>query len=392
MDKEIVDMIVNIKSIYIEFDIFCILLLCVILYRMHKDLDQGTENICFRNVMISVLCGTVLDCLWKGFNGISMRYPRQVNKTIHSCVIIMLCIVAFLWLLYVEERLHDRWANKSAKIKCLLLLPLLASILMAVLSITTDTVLSLDQSNLIQYGKYYAFVVVFPAAYLLYASAKILRHRKTAKNRMEKGEDIAMLVSLFFPIAGVILSGFRSGIPAVWPCYAFPLFVIYVNEQGHQISTDKLTGLNNWSKFNSYLDEVLGQHKNCGNVYLFMCDIDSFKQINDTYGHYEGDQALKETANILKEVCKTHDVFLARYGGDEFAIIARFENRNEAEGLKSEIVKAFMARNENSDKIYDISLSIGISQYEDSKLAFINKADRAMYAEKRQNKATSLEQ
>ena len=274
--------------------------------------------------------------------GIGRRKTYELLQSGRLQSVRMLCIVAFLWLLYVEERLHDRWANKSAKIKCLLLLPLLASILMAVLSITTDTVLSLDQSNLIQYGKYYAFVVVFPAAYLLYASAKILRHRKTAKNRMEKGEDIAMLVSLFFPIAGVILSGFRSGIPAVWPCYAFPLFVIYVNEQGHQISTDKLTGLNNWSKFNSYLDEVLGQHKNCGNVYLFMCDIDSFKQINDTYGHYEGDQALKETANILKEVCKTHDVFLARYGGDEFAIIARFENRNEAEGLKSEIVKAFM--------------------------------------------------
>lgn len=386
MDKEIVDMIADIKFIYIELDIFCILLLYVILYRMHKDLDQGTENICLRNVVISVLCGTVLECLSKGFNGISMRFPLQVNKTIHSCVIIMVCIVAFLWLLYVEERLHDRWAKKSAKIKCLLLLPLSASILMTVLSFAADTVISLDQSNSIQYGKYYVFVVVFPAVYLLYASAKILWHHKLAKNRRERSADTSILLSLLFSFAGVILSGFRSGIPVVWPCYAFPLFVIYMNEQGHQISTDKLTGLNNRFKFNSYLDEVLGQHKNCGNVYLFMCDIDSFKQINDTYGHYEGDQALKETANILKEVCKTHDVFLARYGGDEFAIIARFENKNEAEGLKNEIVKAFMARNENSDKKYDISLSIGISQYEDSKLAFFDRADRAMYDEKRQEK------
>ena len=304
----------------------------------------------------------------------------------------MVCLVAFLWLLYGEERLHDRWANKSAKIKHLLLLPLSASILMAVLSITTDMVLSLDQSNSFEYGKYYAFVVVFPAAYLLYASAKILWHHKLAKNRRERDSDIAMLVSLFFPTAGVILSGLWSDVPAVWPCCAFPLFVIYMNEQGHQISTDKLTGLNNWFKFDSYLDEALGQHKNCGNIYLFMCDIDSFKQINDTYGHYEGDQALKETANILKKVCKTHDVFLARYGGDEFAIIARFENKNKAGELKSEIVKAFMERNEHSDKMYDISLSIGISKYEDSKLTFFNKADRAMYAEKLQNKAASVDQ
>lgn len=217
MDKEIVDMIVDIKFIYIEFDIFCILLLCVILYRMYKNPDQGTENIGFKNVVIGVLCGTVLDCLREGFNGTSIKYSWQVNRTIDSCVIIMVCIVAFRWLLYVEERLRDRWANKSAKIKCLLLLPLSASILMAVLSITTDTVLSLDQSNSIQYSKN-VFVVVFPAVYLLYASAKILWHHKLARNRWERSADTSILLSLLFSFAGVILSGFRSDIPAVWPC------------------------------------------------------------------------------------------------------------------------------------------------------------------------------
>ena len=115
MYKEIVDMIVNIKFVYIEFDIFCILLLCVILYRMCKSPEQGTENIGFRNVVIGVLCGTVLDCLREWFSGTSIKYSWQINRTIDSCVIIMVCIVAFLWLLYVEERLHDRWANKSAK-------------------------------------------------------------------------------------------------------------------------------------------------------------------------------------------------------------------------------------------------------------------------------------
>ena len=50
-----------------------------------------------------------------------------------------------------------------------------------------------------------------------------------------------------------------------------------------------------------------------------------------------------------------------------------------------------MAKNENSDKIYDISLSIGISQYEDSKLAFFDRADRAMYTEKWQNKVASVD-
>lgn len=379
-------MILDMKFVYIEFDIFCIFMLCVILHRIFNNLDQGTENLGFRNVVISVLCGTLLDCLWEGYNGTLYKYSWQINKAINFCVIIMVCVVAFLWLLYVEERLHDRWENKSTKKRCLLLLPLFASIIMAILSITTDTVISLDQNNSIQYGKYYILIVLFPVTYLLYASAKILRHRKSTKNRQERGADLAMLYFLFLPMAGGILSAIRSDIPAVWPSCALPLFVIYINEQGYQISTDKLTGLNNRYKFDSYLDEILSQHKDSGNIYLFMCDIDYFKVVNDTYGHYEGDQALKETAVILKKICKTHDAFIARYGGDEFAIIAYFEDRDDAEALRSEIFKAFLVRNENTNKAYKISLSIGISQYENNKFDFFDKADKAMYVEKHHNK------
>ncbi len=115
-------MILDMKFVYIEFDIFCIFMLCVILHRIFNNLDQGTENLGFRNVVISVLCGTLLDCLWEGYNGTSYKYSWQINKAINFCVIIMVCVVAFLWLYMLKRDCTTDGKNKSKKTRCLLLL------------------------------------------------------------------------------------------------------------------------------------------------------------------------------------------------------------------------------------------------------------------------------
>ncbi len=56
-------------------------------------------------------------------------------------------------------------------------------------------------------------------------------------------------------------------------------------------------------------------------VYLLMMDADGFKQINDRYGHVEGDHALQVVATALKDVCSASGGFIARYGGDEFVVL-----------------------------------------------------------------------
>ena len=58
-------------------------------------------------------------------------------------------------------------------------------------------------------------------------------------------------------------------------------------------------------------------------VYLLMMDADGFKQINDRYGHVEGDHALQVISAALKEVCSASGGFIARYGGDEFVVLQK---------------------------------------------------------------------
>ena len=59
-------------------------------------------------------------------------------------------------------------------------------------------------------------------------------------------------------------------------------------------------------------------------LYFLFIDVDSFKQINDTYGHNEGDRALKIIAEVLSSLSEKTGGFCARYAGDEFAFIRKF--------------------------------------------------------------------
>ena len=85
--------------------------------------------------------------------------------------------------------------------------------------------------------------------------------------------------------------------------------------------TDGLTGLNNHRTFHETLEEEIQRQRRFDrNLSLLLIDIDYFKKFNDTYGHQEGDSALKELAGILSQNLRSIDS-AARYGGEEFTII-----------------------------------------------------------------------
>src|SRR5580692_4595001 len=87
-------------------------------------------------------------------------------------------------------------------------------------------------------------------------------------------------------------------------------------------TTDYLTGLPNARSLFVHLSRELARCRRTGTALAVMvCDLDNFKQINDLYGHLEGDNLLKDFAGHLKEICRGYD-YVARMGGDEFVIIA----------------------------------------------------------------------
>jgi|GEM_PF-2972924 len=151
--------------------------------------------------------------------------------------------------------------------------------------------------------------------------------------------------------------------------------------------TDELTGLYNRRGFFLLAEHEMKRAKRTGrSFYLVFIDVDGLKNINDTFGHQEGDRVLKETALILQKVFRKSDV-IGRIGGDEFAVIAPEATGDDRELLLKRLSEAIDRRNKQSGQKTEISLSAGVLKYDPSVESSIDEllsqADRLMYEDKR---------
>ncbi|MBR2270911.1 MAG: GGDEF domain-containing protein [Fibrobacter sp.] len=161
------------------------------------------------------------------------------------------------------------------------------------------------------------------------------------------------------------------------------ILFVYLNSQNQLISTDPLTALNNRNQLQRYLQL---SHDSIDH-YVVMVDIDKFKQINDTYGHVEGDRALVLVSKALKSACGRlgKSTFLCRYGGDEFLIVVP----TELPGLAIRVIKDCLKEELSSHYAkpsYALEVSIGYAFW-NGKLSNFKKsvaeADEKMYEDKR---------
>ena len=128
--------------------------------------------------------------------------------------------------------------------------------------------------------------------------------------------------------------------------------------------TDTLTNLHNRRYFNLVYDKELKRAKRAKSFITFMMlDIDFFKQYNDTYGHIEGDHALKSVAKVLKERLKRPSDFVFRLGGEEFGVLLSGVNESDSARLAQDICDAIRTReilHENSKVGKYLTISIGL--------------------------------
>lgn len=148
-----------------------------------------------------------------------------------------------------------------------------------------------------------------------------------------------------------------------------------------ELLLDQMTGLYNHTGFYQRLEERM---KTCGeegdSLSLVVIDIDNFKEVNDTYGHENGNIVLISLSEILREVCGRYgDV--CRYGGEEFAVIFPEVSGGEAFEIMEEARTKFASCKYQFMKNRRVTFSCGIQQMGDEKSAqeLFEKADRAMY-------------
>jgi diguanylate cyclase (GGDEF)-like protein len=154
--------------------------------------------------------------------------------------------------------------------------------------------------------------------------------------------------------------------------------------------TDQLTKLPNRRNFDMRLDlEWKNAMRSKNALSLLMLDIDNFKKYNDKYGHQKGDEILCIISKTISKTLKRSTDFVARWGGEEFAVLLSFTN---AEGAA--IVAEFMRANVENAKVplddgstSSLTVSIGVNTYDPQQSTFsmedfISIADKELYRAK----------
>lgn len=143
---------------------------------------------------------------------------------------------------------------------------------------------------------------------------------------------------------------------------------------------DYLTDTYNRRYLINFLEETQSNSKN-RLLYVVFFDLNSFKKINDEYGHAVGDEVLKVFASVLKSVTRESDV-CGRLGGDEFLLILQNLDYDDILNLLERVRKAFKDAC-NSRFMFEVSISAGIESGIDKSVEeIINYADLKMYKEK----------
>ena len=154
----------------------------------------------------------------------------------------------------------------------------------------------------------------------------------------------------------------------------------------HLAMHDMLTGLPNRTLLRDRFSHArLNATRNGKKLAILMCDLNEFKEINDTYGHNAGDVTLKSIAEKLEESLRTSDT-IARYGGDEFVIILeQINNMDEVSNIINTLNSSFPLTIDTADGTFEVCLSIGYSLFPNNGTTFdqlLNSADDKMYKEK----------
>lgn len=239
------------------------------------------------------------------------------------------------------------------------------------------------KENLEPNDLYYVVLLFLPFVYIMTPTFRCFSRVLKPQNR--KNLKTYLVVASYVPcsIVAASLQVFYSLNAPIF-CFGCTLIIlfVYLNLQSQLISTDSLTSLNNRNQLEVFLQQQSEQKS----YYVVMVDIDHFKQINDTYGHIEGDNALVLVSSALKKACNRlgKSVFLCRYGGDEFLLVVPTDMPGYAVREIQECLREELSTRQGP-QYYAIEVSIGyagwdgrVSSFKDS----VVNADQMMYVEK----------
>ncbi len=369
---------------YIEANIACFLILGLIVYRINHGIDRQTSTVTLRRLIYMLMCYFLTDSIWMLFEGGVITHTRTVMYISTIIPYIFIVCSSYFWFLYCEI-IQQNKKIITMKGQLIASIPIIVAVILIITASFTGIVFYFDDQERIQYGPFYALLILIPVGYMVFASIKGFMRAYTEGRYMDHGVYLTIGVFPLIPIITGVLQAIFITTPFM--CYGatFSVLLIYLTTLENLISMDSLTQVNNRNQMQRYLLRKMKSETPGLSLYLMIIDVDHFKEINDEYGHIEGDRALVRVANAMKEACQAHRnrFFVSRFGGDEFIVIAETEYKGEVNWLSDKIRSNVKLLNEKADSPYQLSVCVGIAEYDYSSPvpipSLIARADTDLY-------------
>jgi diguanylate cyclase (GGDEF)-like protein len=370
---------------YIDVDLFCMIMACVMSMNLNSDFGSESEVRTLQKALASY-CGFLLfGLVWLLTQNGYLIYSAVVAWISNCLSLFLMNMTSFFWCIFAVTKLSRGRVLSRERSRRIFLIPIAISALICALSPWTGWAFTITSGGGYQRGP--LFVPVSSVGYLYDLIVCIYAIYCAFHEKQSERRKLCWVIGFFivFPMTAGVIQIVITGTPILAPAIIISLFLVFVTIQSSQIYNDAMTGLNNRKRAFAYLEKELAATGPEDAVIVYMTDVDNFKLINDRQGHVEGDRALRAFADVLSLLASRYDLFVARYGGDEFIIIDRGRHCADPETVVADMKRQLRAFCDSNPLKYELTVSVGYAKTSDRNTKaddMIRMADRKMYEAK----------
>ena len=377
-----------VKALKIEIFVLCMIVLIGLAVRSRRSLFSSTQQLLFSMLGYTSAAYIFFDMIWVLSDGVGGTLGVAANWISNAVSFSLFAIACLIWFMYSETVQGSRLLTTRSRM-VLLTLPTILVVVLAFTSYWTHALFYVDAQGIYRRGFAYMIQPIVSYCYVIYTSLHAFVHSQRTESLQKK---TIYRTLAFFAIPALVGGTFQVvfSVPGLCVGILISILLLYVVYQEQLISTDPLTGLNNRNRFETYILSLFSNVDQADDVYLLMMDADGFKQINDRYGHVEGDHALQVISTALEDVCSPSGGFIARYGGDEFVVLQKGATEHDVVCLCSAINDE-LAR---AEVPYALRMSIGYAHVGagvDTWQDLLRAADAELYRVKAEKKKAGVQ-
>lgn len=364
----------NLSFSVLTANIISILLIGTLYLANRQKAEYDRDMRLLQQMMVTIGIANISDCCVYYLAGSSNIVIKVLVFLSGSGLFLGNVMIGYLWAKFIMVHMNIPFSDIRRNIYRTIGL---ISIVLLVINIFYPLVFSVSDGR---YQRGFAYII-----FLLFAAFYILDSLYLYVKRVKKNGSLKLFpvhIFLIPVILGVVIQAFFVEIAITWTSIAISVAGIMTALKNEIIFTDCLTGLYN-RMYLEFIHKRACNKKDCW-VSGIMIDLNGFKQINDNYGHAEGDLALCIVADLLRKSFSEYGV-VTRYAGDEFVIMLNTTDDQLIQKIIKSAKKNFVTENEKNDKPYQLSASMGyaITNLSNETIDdFMNRIDEQMYQDK----------